>query len=274
MSELVVLAEHAAQLLDLYASNPSYNSRAVFLLADDLVELILKTFIQGWRQRNAGVLPEPSNFPQSALFTIITFSDRASLNPGSVRSSWEALEPTANRRWFGTHLRDIQNSTEYNAIKQRKRELVEAIENSLQAHTERNKLYHDPSYMRMAPAESTVTGMVANVLTIGNCLFTRRFESLIRQQPLGRALFAWFHLHRHRYQHDGARRSLEHCFQSQPTKGKDKLDRFNHEDIGWLFICDPDFGHSWLLMHLESLTYAQILENEAVSHRLIRRQSR
>lgn len=271
MSELSVLAEHAAQLLDIYASNPSYNSRVVFLLADDLIELILKSYLRGWRQRNPGILSDPSNFPQAAYFTITTFADKASLTSSSVLTAWEALEPNAPARWRGGHLDAVQISAEYRAIKQRRPALLESLEDALQAHAQRNKLYHDPTFMRMAPAESTVTGMVANVLALGNHLFTRRFESLIRQGPLGKALFAWFHLHMHRYQDDGARRSLENCFQSQPTCGKDKLDRFNQEDVGWLFVRDPDFGHSWLLLHIESATYGKILEDEAVSHKLITR---
>jgi hypothetical protein len=273
VSELNVIVEHAEKLLDIYASNPGYNGRAVFLLADDLVELMLRTYVRNWRRRNADLLSEPDNFPRAAIWAIITSCTRATLEVVTVKASWETLEANSNLRWFGAHLTSIQASTEYIAIRRSAKNLVECIEHALQWHSERNRLYHDPSQMRMAPDEHAVTDMLLNVLNLGNLLFTRRFEKMLRSQPLGRALFAWFHLFRLRYQDDAARKALERCFQSQPSTGKDKLKIRNNEDVGWAFLCDPDFGHAWILIHSESGTYASALEAEAVSRNIIDKRS-
>jgi hypothetical protein len=92
-----------------------------------------------------------------------------------------------------------------------------------------------------------------------------RFDRLLRSQPLRRALF--------RYSNDQVRRSLENCFQLLPSFGHEKLRRLNQEETGWVFIKDPDFGHSWMLLHHDSTTYANALEKAAIDHRLIRKQT-
>jgi hypothetical protein len=271
VSGVVVIVEHVEQLLDVYASNPNYNSRAAFLLADDITELIFKTYLKAWREKNPGVMAEPDNFPQAAILTAVTWSAKAALVPGEIKTRWEALEPTTHQRWRGQHLARIQNTADYSTIRSRWPQGIECIETALRLHQERNQLYHDPSHMRLAPAESAVCEAIHNVLTLGRILFTRRFESLLRLQPLGRALFAWFYLHKHRYGNDQVRKSLEDCFQRLPSYGHEKLKRFNQEQTGWVFVRDPEFGHGWMLLHHESTTYAKALEDAAISHGLIKK---
>jgi len=274
VSDVVVITEHVEQLLDIFASNPSYNSRAVFLLADDVVELMLKAYIRSWRHRNRGVLAEPSTFPQACLYTVMTWAGQAGLTTAGIKGHWEALETDPKRRWWGSHLTDVQNHSEYATIRGRRTEAVEAIESALAHHEQRNKLYHDPSSMRLGPVERTVCDAVANLLVLGRVLYPRKFESQLRSNPLAQALFAWFHLHRNRYVNGEIRTALESCFQTQPSHGLEKLRRFNHEEVGWAIVRDPDFGHNWVLMHQDSTTFAPVLEGAAIGHRLIKARTR
>lgn len=274
MSDVVVITEHVEQLLDIFASNPSYNSRAAFLLADDVVELMLKAYVRSWRHRNRGVLAEPGTFPQACLYTVMTWAGQAGLTTAGVKGHWEALEADPKKRWWGSHVSDVQNHADYTTIRGRRTEAVEAIESALSHHGQRNTLYHDPSSMRLGPSERTVCDAVANLLALGRILYPRTFEAQLRSQPLSRALFAWFHLHRNRYANGEIRTALEKCFQTQPTHGLEKLKRFNHEEVGWAIVRDPDFGHNWVLIHQDSTTFASVLEEAAVGHRLIKARKR